>query len=154
MILGRFVQFVAILAVLTAGILVSPEVVSADEQVVIAAPSVVISPVSDLSGTWSGSWRSCKSGHQGPMQADFCRLSNGDYKVDFRGRFFKLFPFRYSVTLQVIEETDVVRLQGSSYLGRVFGTFCYSATADDCQFRANYTSRKDNGIFELRRVGR
>jgi len=105
----------------------------------------------DLSGSWRGSWTSCTSGHKGPMRAEFCRLNNGDYRVNFRGRFFKLFPFRYSVVLKVVEEGDVVRLNGSSYLGRMFGTFCYSATADACQFRADYTSKKDNGVFSLTR---
>ena len=106
----------------------------------------------DLSGSWEGSWKSCTTGHKGPLKAEFCRLGNGDYRVNFRGRFFKLFPFRYSVVLQVVEESDVVQLSGSSYLGRMFGTFCYSATADACQFRADYTSRKDSGIFLMKRV--
>ena len=124
----------------------------------IVASDAVVEPLSvehivfnDLSGTWQGTWTSCKSGHKGPMKAKFCRLKNGDYRVNFRGRFFKIFPFRYSVVLKVVEEGDVVKLSGSSYLGRMFGTFCYSATADACQFRADYTSKKDHGVFSLKR---
>jgi hypothetical protein len=52
----------------------------------------------------------------------------------------------------VVEEGDTVRLKGSSYLGRMFGTFCYSASADACQFRADYTSKKDRGVFSLKKV--
>lgn len=127
----------------------SPTIASSELS---AEPVLAETPaINDLSGTWQGSWTSCKSGHTGPMRAEFCRLDSGDYRVNFRGRFFKVFPFRYSVVLQVVEEGDVVRLSGSSYLGRMFGTFCYSATADACQFRANYTSKKDHGIFSLRR---
>ena len=110
--------------------------------------------LTDLSGSWKGSWISWTTGHKGPLKAEVCRLSNGDYRFKFRGRFFKVVPFRYSVVLGVVEEGDVIRLKGSSYLGRMFGTFCYSATADACQFRADYTSKKDSGVFSLKKVGR
>jgi len=106
----------------------------------------------DLSGCWSGSWQSCSTGHSGVLRATFTRCDESHYRVDFSGRFFKLLPFRYSVTLTVVEETeDTVTLSGSSYLGRLFGTFCYTATADDCHFRADYTSKKDRGVFTMTR---
>ena len=106
----------------------------------------------DLSGCWSGSWQSCSSGHQGVLRAEFTRCDELHYRVDFSGRFFRILPFRYSVTLRVVEETeDSVKLAGSSSLGKLFGTFCYTATADDCHFRADYTSKKDRGIFTMTR---
>ena len=106
----------------------------------------------DLSGCWSGSWRSCSSGHEGVLRAEFIRCDDTHYRVHFSGRFFKILPFRYSVTLRVVEETeDGVTLAGSSYLGKLFGTFCYTATADDCHFRADYTSKKDRGVFTMTR---
>lgn len=106
----------------------------------------------DLSGCWSGSWQSCSTGHAGVLRATFTRCDDTHYRVDFSGRFFKILPFRYSVTLQVVDETDEsVTLAGSSYLGKLFGTFCYKATATDCQFRADYTSKKDRGMFTLTR---
>jgi hypothetical protein len=106
----------------------------------------------DLSGCWSGSWQSCSTGHAGVLRATFTRCDDTHYRVDFSGRFFKILPFRYSVTLQVVEETEeTVKLSGSSYLGKLFGTFCYTATVTDCQFRADYTSKKDRGVFTLTR---
>lgn len=106
----------------------------------------------DLSGTWRGTWESCKSGHHGPMQASFCRLDDTHYRVEFKGRFFKIMPFRYTVVLNVVEDCcDRVKLEGSSFLGRLMGTFCYEATATDCQFTANYSSKNDFGKFELHR---
>jgi hypothetical protein len=107
---------------------------------------------SDLSGSWSGRWLSCKSGHNGPLNGTFCRLSATSYEVNFRGRFFKVFPFRYSVVLNVVEEYgDYTRLRGSSYLGRMFGTFYYDATVQGNCFTATYTSCKDNGRFTMTR---
>ena len=108
----------------------------------------------DLSGSWSGSWESCSTGHAGPLRAEFTRSSATQYRVDFAGRFFKILPFRYSVTLDVVEDHgDHVVLAGSSFLGRLFGTFTYHATADGCRFTADYRSKKDVGEFRLMRVG-
>ena len=108
----------------------------------------------DLSGCWAGSWESCTTGHSGVLRATFTRCGESQYRVDFSGRFFVILPFRYSVTLDVVEDTgESVTLAGSSYLGRIFGTFGYTATADHCQFRADYTSKKDSGRFVMRRVG-
>lgn len=105
----------------------------------------------DLSGEWKGRWESCETGHQGPLKATFCKLDGSRYQVEFRGRFFKLLPFRYSVVLNVVQHGDVVRLQGRQDLGRLFGTFCYDARADRCNFRADYRSADDHGVFRLER---
>lgn len=108
----------------------------------------------DLSGCWTGSWQSCTTGHQGPLRAEFTQCGADAYRVTFTGRFFKLIPFRYTVTLDVVsEDADGVVLAGSSYLGRMFGTFSYRATADECRFTANYSSKKDSGVFRLTRQG-
>jgi hypothetical protein len=72
--------------------------------------------------------------------------------VTFTGRFFKVLPFRYTVTLNVTrQEGDKVYLAGESYLGRLFGTFTYDAWATDGDFEANYSSRRYQGQFILRR---
>jgi hypothetical protein len=109
----------------------------------------------DLTGSWSGDWLSCTSGHKGPLQGEFCRVDNCHYEVRFKGRFFKVFPFRYAVKLQIVEETaDKVVLSGSQNLGRLFGTFTYSATVTDNCFLATYTSCKDDGQFRMERCTR
>lgn len=105
----------------------------------------------DLSGSWSGGWVSSTTGHKGPLHAHFTRLDDASYQVDFRGRFFKLLPFRYSVVLNVVEEGDTVRLSGDSYLGRMFGWFHYEAVAGGGSFTADYSSCKDQGQFCLTR---
>jgi hypothetical protein len=73
--------------------------------------------------------------------------------VDFSGRFFKILPFRYSVTLDVIRDDGrTIELAGSSYLGRLFGTFRYQAQATEDRLTADYASCKDRGQFVLCRV--
>ncbi len=106
----------------------------------------------DLTGCWSGSWESCTSGHSGPLFATFTRCGETEYRVKFTGRFLKVIPFRYTVTLTVIEDRgDELILAGSSYLGRLFGTFAYRATATGGRFIADYSSKKDDGTFRLSR---
>jgi len=47
---------------------------------------------------------------------------------------------------------DKVFLEGESYLGRLFGTFSYSAWATETDFVANYSSCKYQGQFILQRL--
>jgi hypothetical protein len=105
----------------------------------------------DLSGCWSGSWESCATGHKGPLWAEFVACGGNQYEVHFRGRFFKVMPFQYSVTMAAEERDGVVYLSGSKYLGRMVGTFSFSAAATDTCFNANYSSCKDSGQFKLSR---
>jgi hypothetical protein len=105
----------------------------------------------DLSGCWTGCWQDC-DGHHGPLKASFCKCDDYHYQVVFTGRFWKIFPFRYTVTLDVVgHEGDKVFLEGESYLGRLFGTFTYSAWATETDFVADYSSCKYKGQFILRR---
>lgn len=119
-----------------------------------AAASAPSALAVDLTGHWTGQWISCTSGHQGPLQADFCRIDDGRYRVTFRGRFCAIIPFRYEVTLRVVsDDGENVTLAGSSYLGRIYGTFTYRATATATSFVSRYDSCRDDGKFVLRRCG-
>jgi hypothetical protein len=107
----------------------------------------------DLTGCWEGCWCSATTGHKGPLQATFRRCSPTQYDVEFRGRFFKILPFRYSVMLNVVrDDGQTVELAGSANLGKMFGVFHYRAVSDGCEFVSEYTSCKDSGRFILRRV--
>jgi hypothetical protein len=108
-------------------------------------------PAADLSGHWSGTWQSGSTRHQGPLQAEFVRLDANRYAVHFSGRFLRFVPFRYSIAMTAVESGGVVTLSGSKYLGRLFGTFSFAATATDCRFEANYSSCKDHGYFRMTR---
>ena len=110
-----------------------------------------LAQATDLSGNWSGTWQSGNTRHHGPLQAEFVRLSESEYEVFFRGKFFAILPFRYSVVMTASESDGVVTLSGSKYLGRMFGTFSFSAAATDTDFNANYSSCKDHGCFVMSR---
>jgi hypothetical protein len=109
----------------------------------------------DLSGSWSGHWANSNNCHTGPLHAHFCKSGENCYRVEFHGRFMKILPFRYSVVLTIKEtKGDQVILEGESHLGRLFGTFTYTAQANDCDFVAHYSSCKYQGSFVLKRCGR
>lgn len=107
----------------------------------------------DLSGKWTGRWESGTKKHSGPLRARFCATDENHYQVRFSGLFWKVFPFRYSVTLDVIKrEGDKVYLSGTQRL-LYFGTFSYEAAADGCSFTATYKADRDHGTFRLTRGG-
>jgi hypothetical protein len=113
--------------------------------------AAVPSFAAELSGCWTGCWQDC-DGHDGPLEASFCKCDDSHYQVVFTGRFWKIFPFRYSVTLNVVrQEGDKVFLEGESYLGRLFGTFTYSGWATDTDFVSDYSSCRYQGQFILHR---
>jgi hypothetical protein len=105
----------------------------------------------DLTGSWAGHWEDCRSGHCGKLWAVFCRCDDCHYLVTFTGRFFRIFPFRYTVVLNAQQEGDRVVLMGENNLGALFGTFTYRGTATATDFFANYSSCRYQGVFVLSR---
>jgi hypothetical protein len=115
-----------------------------------AATAVAAEPV-DLSGKWHGSWESCKTGHHGKLSATFHKINETCYQVRFSGTFFVALPFTFRVNLQAADQGDGrLVLFGSPRLP-FFGTFSLSASADDHDFSATYSSRNDEGRFVLTR---
>ncbi len=108
----------------------------------------------DLSGNWAGNWHDSRTGHKGPLRATFIKLEGGNYQVNFRGRFAKIIPFRYSVVLEATEKDGKVHLAGTSNISRRRGTFYYKAEATDTSFVSSFRSRKDDGEFRLQRTTR
>lgn|GEM_PF-1827115 len=106
----------------------------------------------DVSGRWTcGTWRSFCTGHNGKLKGVLVRNCNGDYDCRFSGTFFKIVPFLYRVTLNVVECRDgVVYFRGSKRLP-MLGTFCYHGHATCCSFQFNYTTKKDRGVFQMSR---
>jgi hypothetical protein len=106
----------------------------------------------DLSGKWNGTWRSEVSEHNGPLKAKFTVLDDSKVQARFNGRFFKLIPFHFNVTLEIVKNEDgVVTLKGKENLGRTLGTYTYNATYSNGKFVAKYSTEKDKGVFEVSR---
>ena len=108
----------------------------------------------DLSGAWKGTWSNSNNRHTGPLRGRFTALNDSQYQVVFRGRFFLVLPFRYTVVLDAEEQEDgSIRLRGSTFVSRRYGTFEYDATVRDGHFESTYTSSKFQGTFSMDRPG-
>ena|SRR5687767_13245812 len=108
----------------------------------------------DVAGCWSGYWISCSDGHSGPMQATICKVGDNCYEARFRGRFWVVVPFRYTMTFREVDrDGDKVILAGEHRLGPVLGTYSFTATVTATDFDASYTARRDHGKFVMQRVG-
>ena len=106
--------------------------------------------LTNLTGNWSGSWKSDISGHEGPLKAKFTVSNETKIQARFTGRFFKLVPFRFNVTLDVVSQKDgVTKLQGKQDLGRALGVYHYDVIYKGDEFIANYKTDKDKGVFEV-----
>lgn len=105
----------------------------------------------ELAGQWKGSWKSCKSGHHGKLNAQFCRIDETHVQAKFTGSFAKVIPFRYRPILTIVqEESDYMILEGNKKLPLV-GNFYYSATVSEAGFSATYRSRRDQGVWQMSR---
>lgn len=117
----------------------------------VTATPASVAPL-NLSGQWSGSWVSCKNGHNGKLRATFCRINDCQVEAVFVGSFAKILPFRYRAILDVVhEEPGMIQLRGSKKLGPIMGTFAYEATITGTQFSATYRSKRDCGKWSMSR---
>jgi len=105
----------------------------------------------DLSGKWHGTWVSCKSGHHGTLNARFRKIGDDCYQVRFTGTFFVVVPFGFRANLAVTKREDGKVYLSTSKRLPVLGTFCMSAVATECEFNATYSSKDDEGQFNLHR---
>lgn len=109
-------------------------------------------PAQEVAGYWRGQWQDTKSGHKGPLKADIVRCDDTHFRATFTGRFFGVFPFRFSTVLAVTGyEGDAVLLSGSSNLGLLFGTFTYNARVTPTCFIADFCSSRYQGRFVMER---
>jgi hypothetical protein len=103
-------------------------------------------------GGWRGEWVSETTGHRGPLAASVKPLANGDVRVRYWGRFLKVVPFTYAVTMHRTGtgEAGEVFLTNTSKL-MFFGSFTADAVLTEHSFESRYNSKKDRGRFSLRR---
>lgn len=105
----------------------------------------------ELNGRWRGGWRSSNTGHSGRLSAKFRRIDSTHVRAKFTGTFAKVIPFRYRPVLDVVyEEPGLMVLQGNKRLP-FGGNFQYDATVSGGQFSATYRSKRDSGVWQMRR---
>jgi hypothetical protein len=119
--------------------------------VLVSASQLHAGDCMDLSGKWDGEWVSATNGHHGSLHARLTRVSDTCYQARFHGTFFKVVPFIFGATLSVTGEDDgKVSLCTSKRLP-FFGKFDLAAQATPCDFTATFSSKNDQGQFNLHR---
>ena len=150
-----FVVLLGAVAVLvgpaSTGVADSIEIVVADSNDVAVADSPSTCCV-DITGCWSGCWKSFCNGHTGKLNARIVKCDACHYKCTFSGTFFKVVPFVYTATLTVTGYGDgVVYFRSSRNMPMFGGEFSMCGNASGCKFTANYRSPKDRGVFSMTR---
>jgi len=102
----------------------------------------------DITGSWTGHWRSDANGHHGTLRCIISPNSTNAYMGRFRARFWKIFAAGYSVPLNVTNIDGKFALSGSADLGFPGGSvYTYEGSADHVNFQSRYHSKHDQGRF-------
>lgn len=101
---------------------------------------------------YQGNWSSNTNGHQGRLAARVSQQNASTYRVRYRGTFLGVVPFTYSVPMTVTGQypDGSTALYGESRLP-LFGQFSSHARMNGQNFSATYSSRRDQGQFNMQR---
>ena len=106
----------------------------------------------DIKGPWQGTWRSETSRHNGELRCLVTARADGKYDARFQAKFFKYLSFRYTAVLEAQKAGEAWKFQGQADLGKLAGgIYRYEGEATPNHFFSKYESKKDHGIFEMKR---
>lgn len=104
-----------------------------------------------LGGRWEGTWRSERNGHHGGLRALARPLDAGHYEFRFRASYWKILRFGYTAELAVAPaDGSANTFEGEADLG-IWGVFQFQGQATPHQFRSQYETSHDHGVFEMQR---
>jgi hypothetical protein len=107
----------------------------------------------DIAGRWQGNWESEVNGHRGQLRCLLNRKDGNLYQARYRATFWKILRYGYTVELKATPRPDgAFAVAGQENLGAlVGGVFHYEGTLTPTEFFATYHSRRDRGVFQMRR---
>lgn len=109
-------------------------------------------PQDSIEGAWVGRWTSDATGHSGRLRCWIVRSDETRYAARFRAQYAGLFRFTYTVQLEVQPHFGGWEFSGQEDLGALAGgVYYYEGHATPTNLFSIYRSRRDHGIFELRR---
>ncbi|HSI63380.1 MAG TPA: hypothetical protein VLE43_09680 [Candidatus Saccharimonadia bacterium] len=124
-----------------------------------AATDATLHP-KNLEGAWTGTWKSNHDGHQGKLRAIVTSLPSQPGQPE-------RYSFRYHATWANIlsgtitaehqathagkKKGGIVTLSGEKDLGRLGGVYGFTGAASPTEFKADYKSKLDKGVFEMKR---
>lgn len=114
----------------------------------------------DLSGAWEGTWKSGVNGHEGRLRAVALRVApQPGMPAAYQFRYEATWKKILSACVTTRHEVTAVKpgverpfiLWGEKDLGLLGGVYRFTGTASPSDFRADYKSEKDHGVFEMKR---
>lgn len=114
----------------------------------------------NLEGAWTGTWKSNADGHHGKLRAIVTRIpteAGQPEKYSFRYHatwaniISGVITAEHQATYAEKKKGNVLELSGEKNLGRLGGVYSFTGTASPTEFKANYKSKLDRGVFEMKR---
>jgi hypothetical protein len=106
-------------------------------------------------GAWEGTWRSHVNGHQGRLRAVVSPPQNsaGDYNFHYHATWAKILSGSFRAGHRVTPAKPGLSFEGHHRMPDwAGGDYTYEGRIEGDQFEARYSSGKDRGIFEMKRV--
>ena len=118
-------------------------------------------PPTTLAGPWEGTWKSEASGHTGTLRAIAKPITpptphSTAYKFHYEATWMNFLKACMTAEHDVVggertKSSGGSVLRGQKDLGLLGGIYTFSGRATPAEFRANYRSSVDHGVFEMKR---
>lgn len=128
-----------------------------------AAASDATTHPKNLEGAWTGTWKSNADGHTGKLRAIVKKMPTEagqpeKYAFRYHATWANILSGTITAEHQAVpsgkKKDGVVRLSGEKDLGRLGGVYSFTGAASPREFKADYSSKLDKGVFEMQRPGR
>jgi len=106
-----------------------------------------------LAGAWEGRWVSKASGHSGRLRCLVTPAEGGGFDAFYHAKWKGILSGSYRIPLAAEAQPDgSIRFSGSADLGKLYGgVYRAQGVASGQSFHADYSSRYDQGVFQMTR---
>jgi len=109
-------------------------------------------PHSNITGAWTGSWKSTPSGHTGKLKCIIKESENGDYEFYYWATWARVISGGFRISCRVDKKNNNWTFAGEKNLGSLGGNFNHQGKGTIDKIEATYQSdRGDHGTFSLTR---
>lgn len=116
------------------------------------AAGKVQTPTDDISGRWTGTWKSDSNGHNDKLRCVISKIDEQHYSAQFHAKYKKILSFGYTVPLTATSNSGRRDFKGEANLGKLAGgVYTYEGFATPTNFFSRYDSKYDHGVFEMSR---
>ena len=103
-----------------------------------------------IQGKWQGKWQSTYNSHKGSLWCILTKIDDSTYQTRYRASYLKIFRFEYALPVRVEKIKDVYHFSGEADLGKMYGgQYSYKGRIEGSKFNASYSSKADQGWFEM-----